>query len=279
MYADLHNHTTHSDGTDTPLELCRLAAARGLRVISITDHDSVGAYAELRGAARPLPVDIIPGIELSIEADHVMIHILGYSIDVLDPGLTALLARMAIEKTESTRLNFERAVEQGIFDFEWARVLAHGPARPRIGGVHVVAAMEAAGAETNIPGMSLWKMFRTVFWPAEPEYISVSTVSAQDAIEAILRARGVPVLAHPGQLGNDALVTELIHRGLRGIEAFHPTHSDGNARRYAQMARDMGLYVTGGSDWHGRNSVRGRTFASHGLEDDGYEILRCGQFF
>jgi len=277
MYADLHNHTVYSDGTDTPLALCRRAAEYGLRVISITDHDSIGAYAELNGTPRPLPVDIIPGVEISVEIDHVMIHILGYFIDVNDLGLIDLLARMAADKTESSRLNFERAKELGLFDYEWSHVISHYPGKARIGGVCTARAIEAAGIEVH--GMSHMEMCSKVFMPSNPDYISVSTVTARNTIESILNAGGVPVIAHPGSLGDDKLVMDLIRQGLRGIEAFHPAHNDNDARRYLRMARDNGLYITGGTDWHGGNNAGNRAFASHGLEDDSYGVLRHGKYF
>ena len=272
MYANLHMHSIYSDGADTPQELCRLAEQHNIQVISITDHDSVGGQKALINEPAPHNVEVIPGIEISTEMDHKMIHVLGYYIDIFDARLEQFMVQQAIEKTESTRLNFEKARQNKVFSYEWERVLELNTGQPRVGGVHVVKAMANDGYE--VPGMALWDMFRKCFWPANHDYISCQTVGAYEAIEIIKAIGGVPVIAHPKLIEDDGIVLDLIRHGAQGLEVYHPAHADDDTAKYLQMTADKRLYVTGGSDWHGSNNNFGRTFAMTGLLHEDYAILK-----
>ena len=273
MFADLHLHSIFSDGTDTPRELCDLALDHGVLVISITDHDAVGGVAQLLREPPPEGVSLIPGIEISTIYRYKMLHVLGYYIDIADRGLVRFMDEASQAKTESTRLNFERAREQGVFSYEWERVLAHNAGQQRISGVHVVGAMEADGYE--VPGMGRWDMFRRYFWPERPDYLSCETFDGHDAIDAIAAAGGVPVIAHPKSIGDDDTVLELVRYGAQGIEVYHPSHTVEETARYLHMAEQLGVYISGGSDWHGRNSeARGTSFAGTGLPDGDYPLLK-----
>jgi len=271
MYADLHLHSTVSDGTDSPAKLCWLAQENGVKVISLTDHDSVEAYKILETKRLPDDVKLLPGMEISVEIGHKMVHILGYYINIYNNRLEELLAKMSAEKTESTRLNFERAVSDGIFEYKWERVLEFNKKRPRISGVHVVKAMRYDGYK--IPGMGMWEMFKKCFFPVDKEYLSVFTVGAYEAIDIIKAAGGVPSLAHPGLLECDGIVYDLIEHGLCGLEVYHPTHTEEQVLKYTRLAEEKNLYVTGGTDWHGGNNYREMHFGMYGLEHDGYKIL------
>jgi len=275
MYADLHLHSVYSDGTDTPLELIELAQQNNVRVISITDHDSVAAYKILSNEKIPEDIELIPGIEISVEIDHNMVHILGYYINIYDKGLENLLTKMSAEKNESTRLNFERAVSNDIFSYDWDRVLELNSTRPRISGIHVVKAMETDGY--NIPGMDLWDIFYKYFWPTDKNYICASTVSTYEAIEVIKSAGGISVIAHPYCLGDDNIVFDLISHGIQGLEVYHPEHSEEINLKYLNIAQKENLYISGGSDWHGKNLDLKRPFASTGLADKNYKILNLNQ--
>ena len=271
MFADLHMHSTYSDGTDTPLELCRLAVEHNVRVISITDHDSVAGQKALLGKQIPCNVEVITGIEISTEANHNMIHILGYFIDIFDKRLERFIETKSAEKTETTRLNFENACSKNVFSYEWERVLELNPDQPRISGVHVVKAMGIDGYK--VPDMELWDMFRKCFWPANDDYISCQTVDAFDAIDLVKEIGGIPIIAHPKYFDNDDILFDLIRYGAQGIEVYHPTHTGDDTAKYLQIANDKKLYVTGGSDWHGSNSAYGRSFAMPGLAHGNYPIL------
>ena len=117
MFADLHLHSTFSDGTDMPLELCNLAKDHNIQVISITDHDTVNGQKALINEKIPCDVKIIPGIEISTEVNHKMLHILGYYIHMFDKRLEKFINDVSIEKTETTRLNFEKAHNENVFSY------------------------------------------------------------------------------------------------------------------------------------------------------------------
>ena len=272
MFADLHMHSTFSDGTNTPLELCQLAVEHNVRVISITDHDSVRGQKALLNQQLPQNVEVITGIEISTEVSHKMIHILGYFINMFDKRLEQFVKTLSAEKTESTRINFENACSKNIFSYEWERVLKINAGQPRISGAHVVKAMEIDGYE--VPSMKLRDMFRKIFWPANENYVSFQTFTAFDAIDLIKAIGGIPVIAHPKYFDDDDILFDLIRHGAQGLEVYHPTHADSDTTKYLQVAIDKKLYVTGGSDWHGKNSVHGRTFAMPGLAHENYPILK-----
>ncbi|MCL2664983.1 MAG: PHP domain-containing protein [Defluviitaleaceae bacterium] len=274
MYADLHLHSTYSDGTDSPEKLADLAEKNGVAVISITDHDTTAAYRLANGSLKNKNVRIISGAEISTEINHQMIHVLGYFIDTESADLADFLHHMALEKTESTRLNFENAVSQGIFNYEWDNVTAKFPGLDRISGTCITAAMEADGY--LVPGMTYSQLKGRYFWPQNPKYVSRCTVTAFEAIDVIKKAGGISVLAHPFLFNDDEMIIKLIRHGLNGIEVFHPAHGENERIKYGQIAKDNNLLISGGTDWHGANSREDITcFGMHGLPDDTYKILNC----
>ena len=282
MFADLHLHSTYSDGTDTPLELCLLAKKQNLKVISITDHDSVGGQKAVLEAQMSKPqvpdvqipqnIEIITGVEISPFSNGKMNHILGYHINIYDKKLEYFIENISVEATEATRLTFEKALANNLFSYQWERVLELNAGQPRIGGSGIVKAMSIDGYE--VPGMGLWDMHYKCFLGGDKDYLRHTTYSAYDAIDIIRSAGGIPVIAHPKTIGNDDIVLDLIRYGAMGLEVYHPSHSSEDASKYLQMAEDKKLYITGGSDWHGKNSAAGRVLGLTGLAHGDYEILK-----
>ena len=277
MYADLHLHSTFSDGTDTPLELCNLAKNCGLSIISITDHDTVSGQKALSHGQLPNGIRMVSGVEISIEVNRKMTHILGYYIDLYDKRLENFIHYISAEKTASTKANFENACANNVFSYEWERVLELNPECPRISGVNVVKAMQIDGYE--VPGMGVWEMFHKYFWPENDNYISRATLTGYDAIDTIKAIGGISVIAHPKALNDDDIVLDLIKHGAKGLEVYHPIHNDEDAKKYIQMAESKNLFVSGGTDWHGKNNGNDVTrFAMKGLSHENYEILKLTDF-
>jgi predicted metal-dependent phosphoesterase TrpH len=273
MFADLHIHSSFSDGTDTPFELCTLALDSGLQVISITDHDTISGYKALQNGQMPKNLDVIPGVEISIEVKNKMIHVLGYFIDIWNNRLEDFINRLSHEKTVTTKLNFDRACESSIFSYAWERVLALNPGQPRISGVHVVKAMSLDGYE--VPGMGLWDMFHRYFWPENDNYVSIQTLTAYDAIDVIKHVGGVPVIAHPKSINDDGIIFDLVNHGIQGLEVYHPVHKSEDEVKYLEMAKSKHLYISGGTDWHGSNNGAEVTgFAMKGLSHENYDLLK-----
>jgi predicted metal-dependent phosphoesterase TrpH len=271
MYADLHTHSTFSDGTDTPAELLKIASDEGIKVLAISDHDTVEGVKAAMAAPRP-DVRLIPAIEVSIVSRRRFVHILGYYIAPDSQALAGFIRGVSADKTENTRVNFETALSDGCFSYDWARVAALNPGQRRLSGVHVVNAMKRDGYE--IPGMTVRQMFWKYFRPEGDRFTETEKATPQDAIDIIKAASGVPVIAHPKLVYDDEIVREIIRCGVMGIEAHHSLHTPEETRRYLQMAEEHGLLVTGGSDWHGKNSDPAiARMGMAGLPHGDFEIL------
>ena len=271
MFADLHLHSIYSDGTDTPDELIRLSIDNGIKVISISDHDTVSGYDNIVNFCVS-DVTVIPAIEISTVLEHSYLHILGYYIDTRSKELANYIQRVSEEKTENTRINFENALNKGCFRYKWERVLALHPNQPRISGVHVVYSMQKDNYV--IDGMGLWDMFHKYFWAESPDFIPTETATAYDAVDIIKKVGGITVIAHPKSIGNDMTVNDLIRYGVQGLEVFHPIQTKEEAIKYQQLAEANNIFITGGTDWHGRNNGAEITrFGMCGLVNNNYPIL------
>jgi 3',5'-nucleoside bisphosphate phosphatase len=271
MYADLHIHTCFSDGTDSPTDVLGLSKKNGLSVVAITDHDTVDGVKDAAEADH-LGVALIPAIEISTMYSRRFMHILGYYVDIHNSSLAQYIREASADKTENTQINFERAVSQGAFDYSWERVVASNPSQIRLSGVHVANSMERDGVLCN--GLTYREMFWEYFRPEGAEFIATEKFTPQDALNIIKTAGGVSVIAHPKLVENDDAVLELIRCGVEGIEVYYPLHSAGETQKYLRMAQEHGLLVTGGSDWHGKNSAPEVTHMGvTGLDNGAYGIF------
>lgn len=273
MYADLHLHSTFSDGTDTPIELYHIAQQNNLKVISITDHDSVEGVKDFYKSNMQRSIRIISGIEVSTVCNRRYLHVLGYYININDTSLAAFIKTISEEKKENTRINFENALSQGCFSYKWDRVLELNRNQPRISGVHVVEAMQYDNYK--IENIDLWEMFHKYFWAESVDFIETETMTAYDAIDIIKKSGGIPIIAHPKSIGDDEIVLKLVDYGAQGLEVFHPIHTSRDVQRYWQIASKKKLYISGGSDWHGKNNGTDIThMGMTGLENENFEILK-----
>jgi predicted metal-dependent phosphoesterase TrpH len=246
---DLHIHTTFSDGDMTPEEMVADAQKAGLAGIAITDHDEVEGVRAAREAAAGSDFIIVPGVELSTSDGKNDIHILGYLIDINSSEL-----RKYLDIFRDARLNrgihmVERLREMGV-DIEVDSVLdiAGGGA---VGRPHIAAALLQNGCVDSTEDA-----FRKYIGFNSPAYVPKYQLKPSDAFRLIREAGGVGVMSHPGTTRKDELITEFIGCGMRGIEVYHPKHSESEAARYKRLAEKLGLVVTGGSDSHGRRNAR-----------------------
>lgn len=250
---DLHTHTIHSDGTTTVQENVRLAVAAGLTGLGVTDHDTTAPYDEAFAAADGTGLVIVPGVEFSAELDGSSVHVLGYWVDPDDRALQAEMDRLRNER--------ERRAEQIVEKFhgldvpvslERVRELA---GEAPIGRPHIArAVLETGVVET------MQEVFDIYLADDGPAYVPKYAVSPTRAVELLVAAGGVAVLAHPGLFGArnqeepglpDKAIEAMVAAGMAGIEADHPDHSDDNRQHYRDLARAHGLVVTAGSDFHG----------------------------
>lgn len=261
--ADLHLHTTASDGRLAPRELVAKAHRAGLQAIAVTDHDTVAGVAAAQAEGRSLDVEVIAGVELSVTVDDREVHMLGLFVD---PGYEPLqdhLAWFAEQRTVRAAGMVERLRTQGVpVSMDEVQAQAGGGA---IGRPHVAAALEAVGAVGTMQ-----EAFERYIGNGAPAFVSKPTYPAAEALRLVHEAGGLGVLAHPGHWTPDHVVMALIRAGLDGIETVHPSHDYLVTKYYRDLARDFGLIETGGSDFHG---VRPRDEEVFGTLTVPYEVV------
>ncbi|MBI4236363.1 MAG: PHP domain-containing protein [Chloroflexi bacterium] len=246
MSVDLHLHSTVSDGVLTPADLVRQAAAAGLRIIALTDHDSTDGLGEAQEAARAHPrLVLIPGVEFSTDVAQGEVHILGYFIQVQAPGLQAALASFRDDRVGRARRMVERLAALGM-PLQWERVLEIA-GEGSIGRPHIAQALVEAG---HVP--SVRAAFDRLLGRNGPAYVERAKMLPSEAIALVLRAGGLAVLAHPRESPDlDRLVPELAAAGLAGMEVYYGLYPPEERARLLALARRYDLLPTGGSDYHG----------------------------
>ncbi len=247
MAVDLHVHTSASDGTDDPgLVVCR-AAEIGLEAIGITDHDTVDGLAPALQAGRAQHLEVIPGIELSTEEKGTEFHLLGYFIDFQSADFLEYLSRLRANRAERADLMVRKLQGLG-FPITREQVLAVA-GRAAVGRPHIARVLVQEG----LVG-SMKEAFDRYIGAGCPAYIPRFKYPPGEAVRLIIRARGIPVLAHPGLAGQDGIIPELVRAGLKGLEVYYPLHTGRQIEHYLQLCTQYGLVPTGGSDYHGAGS-------------------------
>ncbi len=247
---DLHTHTMFSDGTTTPEDNVTLALERGLEGIGVTDHDTTAPFERARAAADGTGLEVVLGTEFSAEHRGRSVHVLGYWVDPGYAPLSDELERLRDERTDRARRIVARFNELDIA-ITFARVQEIAGGAP-IGRPHIAQAVVESGACADNR-----EVFDRYLADGGPAYVEKHAVDPVRAVELLVAAGGVTVLAHPGLYGDDDagldedVVEAMAAVGLAGIEADHPDHPDGQRRRYRDLAGRLGLQVTAGSDYHG----------------------------
>lgn len=243
--ADLHIHTTASDGRWTIPEILSRAAEKNMSAIAITDHDTVYGLEELFALQTPFSVEIIPGIEFNTDIDNLEIHILGYYIDIRHKTLRKTLLDLRNGRKARVGEMVSKLNKLG-YTLELADIINLAGESKALGRPHVAAALIKKGYFSTFDDA-----LHSLLAKGGPAYVPHYKLSPLDVIDIILEAGGIPVLAHPGLIGNDYYVRTLVARGLKGLEAYHPKHNKAMTNHYNQIARNYNLLITGGSDFHG----------------------------
>lgn len=255
---DLHAHTTASDGSLTPTALVEKASALGLIALAVTDHDTVGGLSEAQQAAAAVGLDLVSGVELSVEDEGGRFHLLGYEFDPDSAELAEMLAALRRSRAERNEKMAAKMAELGLpVTLDDVRAEAGGDnagdddgeviARP-----HFARALMKAGVVTSVK-----EAFDRFLSNGKPLYLPKDVLTPRDAIALLHRAGGAAVMAHPGLVplsasALDARVQALTEgAGLDGLEAYYSQHSPAETARFLALARRLGLLVTGGSDFHG----------------------------
>ena len=258
--ADLHMHSTASDGVLAPDKLMERAASLGFTHVALTDHDSMDGIAPAREAAKKLGMTLISGVELSCGA-HKEIHVLGYGFDPENEALKAFCAERVRQRAARTQAMVEKLCALGK-PIELQRVMEL--ARGVVGRPHVARALVEAGHVKSVS-----EAFDRFLAPGKSAYVPKEDVKVSEAVRLIDQAGGVAVLAHPmelkmGETMLESLIGEWKGQGLAGVEVYHPSAQNNHASFLKHLAQRENLLVTGGSDFHGE-AVR-KTEIGEGLE-------------
>jgi predicted metal-dependent phosphoesterase TrpH len=245
-YADLHTHTYHSDGTRSPREVIDVARAAGIAIVSISDHDNLAAYFEIKPHADQSGVTLVPGVELSCGYRGVDVHILAYAFDPHDERFAGRLQRFRESRHARGLRMVERLRALG-YDIRAERVeqLAGGGA---MGRPHVARALVEAGYASSVA-----EAFDRFIGTGKAGYVEKERFNVGDAVTLVRQCGGVTSLAHPTLYpDHENLVPELLDAGIDGVEVFHPDVDETWRERYTNVARFRGKMTTGGSDDHGK---------------------------
>ena len=250
MRIDLHTHSNRSDGTDTPTELVEKAAAQGLDVVAITDHDSTAGWDEAQATADRLGITLVPGIEISTMRDGVSVHLLAYGFDPADAALLAELRRILDGRDNRLPALLDKLAEHDM-PLSVGDVVAQSGNAAASGRPHVADAMVAAGYVADRD-----EAFQDWLYDHGPAFVERYGAPLDEAIGLVRDAGGVSVLAHPwARKGRRVLGREVIAGlaaiGLGGIEVDHNNHSDDVRAELRAIAADLDLAATGSSDYHG----------------------------
>ncbi len=246
---DLHTHSRVSDGTESPAELVAQARRAGLDVVALTDHDTTAGWAEAAAAAPVDGVALVRGTEVSCTAGGISVHLLSYLHDPQDEALAELLTRSRTSRDGRARAMVDRLAVD--FDLTWEEVAARAGAGATIGRPHIADVLVARGHAADRAGA-----FATMLAPSGPYYVRYHAPEAVDAVALVLAAGGVPVFAHPrassrGRVVSEQVIRDLADAGLAGLEVDHRDHTEADKASLRALAAELGLLVTGSSDYHG----------------------------
>jgi len=249
---DLHTHSTASDGSYRPAEVVRLAKVAGLKAMALTDHDTTDGLPEAVAAGAELGVEVIPGVEISAQFIDDTMHILGYFLDFRSGKLAERLAVLKQARKERNPKIVAKLNALGIpITMEQVERASGGG---QVGRPHIARALLESGYVS-----SMQQAFDIYLKNGGKAYVEKFRFPPAEAMDMIREAGGVPVLAHPFTLGLGSasalkeVLLDLKDQGLAGVEIFYADHSPEQEALYLKLARELGLLVTGGSDFHGNN--------------------------
>lgn len=246
-YIDLHTHSLKSDGSMTPTEVVAEAKKAGLAAIALSDHDTIDGVREAIDAGKKLGVEVIPAIEMSVQS-KTETHILGYFIDIENPDLLRMLKEVVDLRIERNHVTCQRLNELG-FDITLEEVRALAP-NNFVGRAHFARVMMDKGYISSVK-----EGFDKYMSVGKYAYCEKQRLTAREAIELISKCGGISFLAHPHltKLPDDelkAFLAELKSYGLCGLEGYYTDYTPEMQEKYQSMAKEMGLMISGGTDFH-----------------------------
>jgi predicted metal-dependent phosphoesterase TrpH len=256
---DLHTHSTASDGTDAPAGVVAAAAAAGLDVVALTDHDTTGGWAAA-AAALPAGLALVRGAEFSCVvpgpdgSKDIPVHLLGYLFDPAHPAIVAEQTRLRVEREARLRGMTEKMAAAG-FPVDVDAVFALLPEGASAGRPHLARALVGAGVVGSVD-----EAFATLLYTGSPYYVEKVDTPAATAVGMVRAAGGVAVFAHPlarrrGRVVDEQAIADLATAGLSGLEVDHPDHAPEDRALLRGLAAELDLVTTGSSDYHGTNKT------------------------
>lgn len=268
LKVDLHLHSIASDGKLSPEKIVSTAVRLCFNIIAITDHDSVFGIPPALAAAQAFSnLTVIPGVEINTDVTHGEVHILGYFLDYTNPELCSTLGRLR-ESRQLRGVEMVAKLRSLGLDLDWDRVQELAQGAP-IGRPHIAQALLERGYVSSIKDAFVKYIGRD-----GPAYVERTKVTPVEAVELIVKAGGLPVLAHPAEINKlNELVGELKGAGLVGLEVFYDSYPPNVVTRLLAMAKQYGLITTGGSDFHGLEGESMETLPEITLPRESLESL------
>lgn len=245
--SDLHLHSIHSDGTESAAHVMAAAHGHGLRTAALTDHDTTSGWAEAAEAAGSLGMTFIPGMELSAKYEWRSVHVLAYLFDPDDADLRAMTDRIRSSRRDRARTMADRIARD--FDLHWDDILAQTSDGATIGRPHIADALIAKGHVRDRT-----EAFEDILSPRGEYYVALYAPDPVLAVELVVAAGGVPIIAHPaGRAGllPDRVMQRMLTAGLGGFELGHRENLEPGIRTLRRICEERDLIVTGSSDYHG----------------------------
>jgi len=268
IHADLHTHTDRSDGRYSPTCLVRRAVGRQIRVLAVTDHDTIDGVEAAVAAAANRDLNVLPGVELSVTVDGEERHLLAYAFDPKHEDLLQHLRAMQDARRRRVWKIVDRLRTHGV-EVEDPVLREDVAATSAAGRPHVAAALVRGGhVQTR------QEAFERYLHPDGPGFVAKPAFPARRALTVVHAAGGVGVLAHPGHWTSSTQIRQLVDAGLDGIEVYHPSHGSSLRRYYRRVAKSYDLVVTGGSDYHGCGEEDDSSLGRIGLDASGWERFR-----
>ena len=267
---DLHLHTTASDGLLSPSALVARAADCGLRTISVTDHDTCAGLSEAEGAARRHGIRLVPGIEITSVENGCDVHMLAYFLDASNPAFRDFLESQRGQRAQRVREIGDRLADLGYAIDSEALIASARACGRSVGRPQIADALVRAGHAQDRDDA-----FERLLGTGCPAFVPRRGPRPEAVIAIVADASGIVSMAHPGLTRMDDLIPRLVAAGLQSLEARHSDHDGNTEARYRQLARDSGIAVSGGSDYHGDVGRRASTLGRVTLSTEDFVALEA----
>jgi len=248
---DLHIHSKFSDGTDSIDDIIKIIKSKNIPALALTDHDTTYGVAEMAEKAGRENIRVIPAVEISSVSNGLLIHILGYNIDIYNSQLQQVLSTICSYFNETFYEHYNWLYKNNIVDFDINKIIEFAGYKQSLALSDILKAMIADGAPYTLKDWPEFLKNKVMHFPGH--FRENFPVHSSEVVEVITQAGGTAVFAHPAKIGNKDIneMEILLSHGLGGVEVYYPYHDKELVERYESFAQKHDLIKTGGTDWHG----------------------------